>query len=330
MMKKFLLFMFWIATTNVFSQNFTSAEYFFDTDPGFGNGTPLTGVPSGSSVNFNKNIVIPSSLSPGVHTLYVRARNSGGGVLKNRWSIAKPVQLLVFNPTSGTSNTDGIDRIEYFWDTDLGFGNNSVQTVNPASLGNFALTITTPAAIQPGFHLLYVRSRNRRGIWSTAKQVPFIIWSSTINLSASRINALEYYLNSDPGYGNGTAIAFSPNPSTDVAVNLQIDMLNIPLGDNFLHVRARNENGKWSAPSSTLINVSCANGVKLYSSASGNWNMTTTWACGRVPTITDDVFIKSPHKITLNPSETGFANSIDNANGAVLDIRAGSVFTVKQ
>lgn len=328
-MKKFLLFMFWIAATNVFSQSFSSAEYFFDTDPGFGNGTPLTGVPSGSSVNFNKNIVIPSSLSPGVHTLYVRARNSGGGILKNRWSIAKPVQLLVFNPTSGTSNTDGIDRIEYFWDTDLGFGNNSVQTVNPSSVGNLALTITTPAAIQPGFHLLYVRSRNRRGIWSTAKQVPFIIWSSTINLSALRINALEYYFNSDPGYGNGTAIAFSPNPSTDVAVNLQVDMLNIPLGDNFLHVRARNENGKWSAPSSTLINVSCANGVKLYSSASGNWNMATTWACGRIPTATDNVVIKSTHKVFVPNGQAGKAKGINTEAGAVLEFSTGSVVEVK-
>ncbi|WP_341227761.1 hypothetical protein [uncultured Arcticibacterium sp.] len=329
-MKKLLTISFLILVSySVHCQSFAAMEYFFDSDPGFGNGTVLTGVPAGSNVNFNKNIVIPISLTPGVHTLNIRGSNSGGGVLRNRWSLVKPIHLLVFNATSGTSNSDGINRIEYFWDTDLGFGSNTIQTISPNSSGNVAIIIAIPSGISPGFHFLHVRTRTKRGAWSIANAVPFIVWSSTINNAASKIMALEYYLDTDPGYGNGINIPFSPNPSFEVNLNFPLSLINIPTGDHYIHLRAKNEDGKWSATKSTLLNVSCASGVKLYSASTGNWTSTTTWACGRVPSLAEDVYINNPHKVVLNPSETGFANSIDNANGAVLDIRAGSVLKVK-
>jgi len=55
-----------------------SAEYFIDADPGVGNGTPL--LPEDGNFNslfekFSSNIST-SSLSEGIHTLYVRLKNS--------------------------------------------------------------------------------------------------------------------------------------------------------------------------------------------------------------------------------------------------------------
>src|SRR5690606_31995722 len=55
----------------------TKAEYFFDTDPGFGNGIniPLTPGIDISALSFNADI---SALSNGVHTLFVRSCDSLG------------------------------------------------------------------------------------------------------------------------------------------------------------------------------------------------------------------------------------------------------------
>ncbi len=52
-------------------------EYFFDSDPGIGNGNSISISPN--SFNVNESIVIPSSgLSVGTHYLYMRARDTNG------------------------------------------------------------------------------------------------------------------------------------------------------------------------------------------------------------------------------------------------------------
>ena len=52
-------------------------EYFFDSDPGVGNGIPITSQtvlagPDYDSTESTSSINIPSWMSPGIHTLYVR------------------------------------------------------------------------------------------------------------------------------------------------------------------------------------------------------------------------------------------------------------------
>lgn len=58
----------------------TQAEYYFDADPGFGNGTAIT-LPSSTDIaNFSFDVPV-SSLAPGRHTIYLRSR-------QNPWSMS--------------------------------------------------------------------------------------------------------------------------------------------------------------------------------------------------------------------------------------------------
>ncbi|HAH52351.1 MAG TPA: hypothetical protein DCL80_14305, partial [Balneola sp.] len=56
-------------------QAVTQLEYFFDADPGFGNGTSISVTEVDGEVNYEGSIMT-SSLSRGLHTLFIRAKNS--------------------------------------------------------------------------------------------------------------------------------------------------------------------------------------------------------------------------------------------------------------
>ena len=60
--------------------NIVAAEYFFDLDPGVGNGTPIPVGTPGAIVNFP--VMIPTSLSQGFHFLGIRVRDAEG-----KWSL---------------------------------------------------------------------------------------------------------------------------------------------------------------------------------------------------------------------------------------------------
>ena len=62
--------------TAVQSQNITKAEYFFDADPGTGNGIAITISTPADTVNFSANI--PVSLSTGFHFLAIRVKGQDG------------------------------------------------------------------------------------------------------------------------------------------------------------------------------------------------------------------------------------------------------------
>lgn len=83
----------------------TGAEYFFDTDPGTGQGIalPLTG-----SANTTLNYTIPlDNLSYGFHTLFVRMRDN-----ENHWSLTQ--QKLFYLDQS--SDTTRIKAFDYFFE----------------------------------------------------------------------------------------------------------------------------------------------------------------------------------------------------------------------
>ena len=72
---------FYIHTINNFvSTPITGAEYFFDTDPGVGNGTSIT-ITEGFMIDETLAIPVPAEMADGDHYLYIRVRNTD-----NNWS----------------------------------------------------------------------------------------------------------------------------------------------------------------------------------------------------------------------------------------------------
>ena len=86
-------------------QGYSKAEYFFDTDPGAGNGTPIT--LSGTSDTINFNAAIPTgSLPTGFHFLGLRAQHNSG-----LWSLFEKRGFYI---STSTTNTANITNAEYF------------------------------------------------------------------------------------------------------------------------------------------------------------------------------------------------------------------------
>ena len=151
---------------NLFSQtNITQAEYFFDTDPGFGSATSITVTATNSFVLNNFNVVT-QNLTEGIHFLYVRCKNAN-----NKWSV--PVRRVLY-VSPNLNAPSSIIAAEYFIDTDPGY-----------DLGN-TINITAGTIVQPNFnvitnglsvgnHFLYVRVKNQNNIWSAASKRAFTV-----------------------------------------------------------------------------------------------------------------------------------------------------------
>ncbi|HRG06975.1 MAG TPA: hypothetical protein PLJ08_00245, partial [Cyclobacteriaceae bacterium] len=71
---------FYISTSTADVPNLVAAEYFFDTDPGVGNGTVIP-ITSGATSNFIASIPT-SSITPGFHFVSIRSKDANG-----KWGI---------------------------------------------------------------------------------------------------------------------------------------------------------------------------------------------------------------------------------------------------
>lgn len=141
----------------------SNAEYYWDTDPGEGNGTAFNAA-DGNFDNVIESVLQNTSSVPsgnGYHIFAVRFKDSLGN-----WA---PVFKNVIHTGNQTvTNTNSLIRAEYFWDTDPGEGN---ATALSAEDGNFNSAIETilqngiPIAQPQGFHVFNIRVKDNQGVW---------------------------------------------------------------------------------------------------------------------------------------------------------------------
>ncbi|RYY94144.1 MAG: hypothetical protein EOO11_18480, partial [Chitinophagaceae bacterium] len=222
-MKRILLFLLLFAAFRAPAQQLTAAEYFFDTDPGIGLGTPIA-VTAGTTLNESLSVAT-TGLGAGVHWLYVRsyrtdASNNGA------WSLAEPRRLVV---------SEGITAAEYFFDADPGVGAGTPLAITPGGAIDASATIAT-TGLGAGRHTLFVRTQGASGSWSLSEPRSFHINESLI--------AAEYFIDTDPGAGLATAIPVSPGSTLNVSLSLPAGIL--PAGSHRLYVRTQNSSGAWS------------------------------------------------------------------------------------
>ena len=221
--------------------NITSAEYFFDTDPGFGNATTAT-VAAGQTVTFNFSGNI-SSLTNGLHNLFVRTKDANG-----KWSLSVP--QLFYKEAILNNPVPNITSAEYFFDTDPGFGNAITAAVTAGQNVNFNFTGSI-GTLSNGLHYLYVRTRDVNGKWSLS--IPQLFYKEpVINIPVPNIVAAEYYVDSDPGFGSGTAFTVSPQGQT-IIQNFNFAGTSLTRGLHRLYIRVKDANGKWSLTSTALF-----------------------------------------------------------------------------
>ncbi|HHL51734.1 MAG TPA: hypothetical protein ENJ39_00015, partial [Flammeovirgaceae bacterium] len=145
---------FYISQTNLaVPADIVAMEYFIDSDPGIGNGGAL-GITVGNTVDFN-TMIATSTLSPGHHTLTVRAMDAYG-----LWSVLATRSFFV-----DAFAADSLAGFEYFYDNDPGTGAANAVPLTPAldSLDSaFVLPTTSLAA---GSHVLGIRMRNKNNVY---------------------------------------------------------------------------------------------------------------------------------------------------------------------
>lgn len=239
--------LFFITPVITTATNLVSAEYFFDADPGFGNGTSFSFTP-GNSVNIPALNVNIGSLSPGFHFISFRFRDDRG-----RWTHASAHSFYVIPPVTADPATS-ITRMEYFFNTDLGPGNNTSIPITAGNPQSNSLPITIPASLTPGFHQIGFRYRDNKNRWSHAETRTFYVLNTTAVVNR-QVVAAEYFIDDVQGTGTGTRIP-GIVPAADLNQLVALDMTGVPTGNHTLSIRIKDSQGVWSLLETANFTVS--------------------------------------------------------------------------
>ncbi len=214
-------------------QNITGIEYFFDTDPGFGLGTPLPVTPAPLITNLSASISL-DGLSQGFHRLSFRAVDDSG-----RWST---VQHIPFFKNTVNAIPPDIGALEYFFDSDPGFGLGIPILFNPAPALNDVSFAANVNGLSNGFHFIRTRAMDAAGRWSTVQSLPF--FKQTFQAVLPKLTNAEYFIDDDPGQGNATPISFTPGIDKTISWIASIASLN--QGFHNLFMRVQDSARRWS------------------------------------------------------------------------------------
>jgi hypothetical protein len=247
-----------------FGQGLSKAEYFFDSDPGFGNGTTLN--LTGNPDSLNQNFSIPiGSLNQGFHNLFFRVRNTQG-----KWSMYMGRRFFVLSNPSNLLNGP-IAKAEYFFDTDPGFGNGTPLNISPSS-DSISQNIAIPiSGLTVGFHNLFFRVKSNQGKWSMYMGRRFYVLPNLVAAPSKKIINAEYFFDADPGVGNGIDLPIS-QIGDSVNFSSVLNVGNLSLGSHVISVRVQDSSRVWSLYFSRPFNV-CTNPPTTQVSPAGPINI---------------------------------------------------------
>lgn len=220
-----------ISTTQA---NLRRVEYFFDTDPGHGEGRTLVEIREGEQ----QLALNTDGLKPGAHILFLRTQTDD-----NRWSSTEAHPFYV-SKTLGTRPT----MVEYFFDTDPGYGQGRHLA---ATEGEQQLSLSLDE-LGYGAHILFVRTSDDQGSWSSVEAHPFFI------CDREGFIAMEYYFDTDPGHGLGTPVTLPLyfRDSDPLVISASTEGL-LP-GNHTINLRGMDKEGKWSEVTTRTFRINGA------------------------------------------------------------------------
>ncbi len=198
-------------------------EYFWNTDPGMGNGTMVAA--AGGEATFTLST---EALGYGVHMLGIRAISEHNEEDRDIYSPTVWYTLLKADPTISR-----VTKVEYFWNTDPGAGNG---TLVDAAGGEATFALSTEE-LGYGIHLLGIRAMSEEDGSGEEYYSP-TMWYTLVKAdpTVSRLAKVEYFLNTDPGAGNGTMVDAAGGEATFMLSTEELDY-----GIHLLGVRAMSE-----------------------------------------------------------------------------------------
>lgn len=131
---------------------------------------------------------------------------------------------------------------EYYFDLDPGFG---LGTPIAATEGDSVFSFSPDKSnLKPGFHIMYVRSRDNFGRWTQHVLSPLFIPGEQQDTTKSNVVYSEYFFDLDPGFGNGHGMSLTA--STNTEGSFTVDKSNLKPGFHTFYVRARDEKNRWT------------------------------------------------------------------------------------
>lgn len=243
-----------VGTLQAQNRYVATGEWFWDTDPGNGNGTPITAV-DGNFDDAIEAVLESSSNIPalGVHTFNIRVQDPSGG-----WG---PIFTTLIDSweSSAAAPSTNISMAEYFWDTDPGEGSGTPML---AADGTFDEAIeevveSTVVNLALGVHKFSVRVQDPNGAWGPVFTMVIDSWESTVTAQDFNVSMAEFFWDTDPGEGSGTPMLASDGNFNEAVEAIMANSGNIPgtLGPHVLYVRAREDEGVWGPTFATVVDV---------------------------------------------------------------------------
>jgi hypothetical protein len=136
-----------------------------------------------------------------------------------------------------------ITRVEYYVDTDPGFGlGTAITTTGTATdkSGSVTLDIT---GYPFGVTIIGVRSQDANKAWSHDNK--WLFAKVPPENTPPNISRVEYYFDTDPGFGNGTQVAIN-NANNLPGIVLNANITGLTTGKHKIFYRTQDINGAWS------------------------------------------------------------------------------------
>lgn len=253
-MKKLLFIQLFLwSAIGVLGQQIMQAEYFWDTDPGAGNGIAMNALDGGLNAAleavFAETTALPDN---GNHTFNMRVMDHDLS-----WSPVFSVMVYVEDELFNTRQIS-ITQAEYFWNTDPGAGNGTPLLVADGNYDDALEQMLGSLTDMPevGTHVLHVRARDAANVWSAPFSVVVNVEAEITTMREVKITAGEYFWNTDPGAGNGTPLLVADGDYNQALEHMLENLTDMPaIGTHVLHVRARDAANVWSMPFSVVVNV---------------------------------------------------------------------------
>ena len=153
-----------------------------------------------------------------------------------------------------STNAQNITKVEYYIDTDPGYG---LATDVPITVGTPIndFTFSVPmTSVADGFHRVFVRTKDINGDWSMVSNNTFLKMVVPANpvLTVPNISKVEYYIDTDPGYGLATDVPISAGtPINNLSIN--VPMTSVSDGFHRVFVRTKDVNNVWSMVASNTF-----------------------------------------------------------------------------
>ena len=232
-----------------------------------------------------------------------------------------------------------INRYEFFVDS---VGNNNTQPLAFTTALQHTTTSTAInlAGVLPGAHTLYARVYDVNNVASITNIGPFameqVFRYTNTPIPAAPLQNMEYYIDTDPGYGLATPIAVNGTNTTEVFNNINVAIPNnLAAGAHIFHIRSKQN--PWSIDNALPFQIGTVVPVNwLYVKAQLVANTTQVhWATASESNTKNFVVEWSTNGVSFaavgNVNAAGNSSNVSSYNNAHINPASGiNYYRIKQ